>query len=126
LLAFAIVNVILIPPYVNIICYDLATFFALPSQFEISGCYAGEWVRGFAIITTRPNELCAELHDRMPVVLGPAAWPVWLGEEPTELSELKALLAPYPTEEMTCWPVSVRVGNVKNNDPSLIEPIAAE
>jgi hypothetical protein len=36
----------------------------------------------------------------------------------------KALLAPYPAEEMTCWPVSPRVGNVKNNHPSLIEPIA--
>jgi putative SOS response-associated peptidase YedK len=34
------------------------------------------------------------------------------------------LLAPYPAEGMTCWPVSARVGNVKNNDPSLIEPIA--
>jgi putative SOS response-associated peptidase YedK len=33
------------------------------------------------------------------------------------------LLAPYPSEEMTCWPVSPRVGNVKNNDPSLIERI---
>jgi putative SOS response-associated peptidase YedK len=30
----------------------------------------------------------------------------------------------FPVEEMTCWPVSPRVGNVKNNDPSLIEPIA--
>jgi putative SOS response-associated peptidase YedK len=30
----------------------------------------------------------------------------------------------YPAEEMTCWPVSARVGNVKNNDPSLIEPVA--
>jgi hypothetical protein len=33
-------------------------------------------------------------------------------------------LAPYPSDEMICWPVSARVGNVKNNDPSLIEPIA--
>jgi hypothetical protein len=33
--------------------------------------------------------------------------------------------APYPSEQMTCWPVSTRVGNVKNNDPSLIGPIAA-
>jgi len=40
--------------------------------------------------------------------------------------QLKALLAPYPSVAMTCWPVSARVGNVKNNDPSLIEPIAAE
>jgi putative SOS response-associated peptidase YedK len=34
-------------------------------------------------------------------------------------------LRPYPAEDMTCWPVSACVGNVRNNDPSLIEPIAA-
>jgi len=33
------------------------------------------------------------------------------------------MLAPYPSKEMTCWPVSTRVGNVKNNDPSLIQPV---
>jgi putative SOS response-associated peptidase YedK len=86
---------------------------------------AGEWVRSFAIITTAPNELSAESHDRMPVVLAPDAWPAWLGEEPADPSELKVLFAPYPSEAMTCWPVSPRVGNVKNNDPSLIEPLAA-
>ena len=61
----------------------------------------------------------------MSVVLKPEAGPVWLGEESAEPAELKALLAPFPTEEMTCWPVSTRVGNVKNDDTSLIEPIAA-
>jgi putative SOS response-associated peptidase YedK len=83
---------------------------------------AGEWVRSFAIITTTPNELCAELHNRMPVVLKPEAWPVWLGEDPADASSLKALLGPLPSDEMTCWPVSARVGNVKNNDPHLVEP----
>jgi putative SOS response-associated peptidase YedK len=48
---------------------------------------------------------------------------IWLGEELAETLQLKAIRAPYPSEEMTCWPVSPRVGNVKNNDPSLIEPI---
>jgi putative SOS response-associated peptidase YedK len=38
-------------------------------------------------------------------------------------AQLKALPAPYPSEGMICWPVSARVGNVKNNDPSLVEPI---
>ena len=85
---------------------------------------AGERIRSFAIITSEPNELCAELHNRMPVVLKPETWPVWLGEQPADVPQLKALLAPCPSDEMICWPVSIRVGNVKNNDPSLIEPIA--
>jgi putative SOS response-associated peptidase YedK len=52
-------------------------------------------------------------------------WPLWHGEQPADLPRLKALLAPYPSDEMSCWPLSTRVGNVKNNDPSLIEPIVA-
>ena len=61
----------------------------------------------------------------MPVVLGPETWPAWLGEEPADARQLKAMLAPYPPEGMICWPVSRRVGNVKNNDPTLIELISA-
>jgi putative SOS response-associated peptidase YedK len=56
--------------------------------------FPGEWVRSFAIITTQPNELCAELHNRMPVVLKPKVWPLWLGEQPAELAKVKALRAP--------------------------------
>jgi len=51
-------------------------------------------------------------------------WPVWL--RTADGTQPKALLAPCPAEEMTFWPVSPRVGNVKNNDPSLVEPIAAQ
>ena len=98
---------------------------ALAGLWENWQSPAGEWVRSFAIITTTPNELCAEIHNRMPVILKPEAWAVWLGEEPAEEPQLKALLAPYPSDEMICWPVSARVGNVKNNDSSLIEPVAA-
>ena len=109
--------------------YAIALFdrrlMALAGLWENWRSPAGEWVRSFAIITTTPNELCAELHNRMPVVLKPETWTVWLGEERADASALKAVLASLPSEEMTCWPVSARVGNVKNNDPSLIEPIAA-
>src|ERR1700720_299004 len=97
---------------------------ALAGLWENWHSPAREWVRSFAIITTTPNELCAELHNRMPVVLSPDVWSEWLGEEPADPARLKALLAPYPAEEMACWPVSTRVGNVKNNNPSLIEPVA--
>jgi len=59
----------------------------------------------------------------MPVVLGAETWQAWLGEQPASARQLKGILASYPSEEMTSWLVSTRVGNVKNSDPSRIEPI---
>jgi putative SOS response-associated peptidase YedK len=96
---------------------------ALAGLWENWRSPAGERIRRFAIVTTPPNELCAELHNRTPAVLRPDVWPLWLGEQPTELAQVKALLTPYPSDGMIAWPVSPRVGNVKNNDPSLIEPV---
>ena len=58
---------------------------ALAGVWENWKSSADEWVRSFAIVTTEPNELCAELHNRMPVVLAPETWPTWLGEEPTQI-----------------------------------------
>jgi putative SOS response-associated peptidase YedK len=87
---------------------------------------AGERVRSFTIVTTTPNKLCAELHNRMPVILKPADWPAWLGETPADVPQLKAMLAPCAGDDMICWPVSAHVGNVKNNDPSLIEPLTVD
>src|SRR5262250_2127610 len=96
---------------------------ALAGLWENWRSPAGEWVRSFAIVTTEPNALCAELHNPMPAVLGHETWPVWLGEEPADARQLTPILAPDPSEEMTCWHVSMRMRNVKNNDPSLVEPI---
>jgi len=84
----------------------------------------GEWLRSFTIVTTTPNELCGELHNRMPVILPSDTWSAWLGEESMEPDQLKSLLVPY-AGVMKCWPVSARIGNVKNNDASLIEPVEA-
>jgi putative SOS response-associated peptidase YedK len=86
---------------------------------------AEETVLSATIITCAPNARLAELHNRMPVILLAATWAQWLGEEPATVDELKAVLKPCPDDELSMWPVSKAVGNVKNNDPSLIEPIAA-
>jgi putative SOS response-associated peptidase YedK len=95
---------------------------ALAGLWETWRSPTGERVRSFAIVTTSPNRLLAELHDRMPVILAPEDWPTWLGEAPADPEQLKALLAPYPADDMLVWPVDRRVGNVKNKDPWLIEP----
>jgi putative SOS response-associated peptidase YedK len=97
---------------------------ALAGLWETWRSPAQETVRSFTIITTTPNELCAQVHNRMPVILPPETWSEWLGEDAAEETNLKTLLSPYPAGLMTLWPVDKRVGNVKNNDASLIEPIS--
>ncbi len=82
-----------------------------------------ETIRSFTIVTTTANALCADLHNRMPVILATDTWSTWLGENPAEPDQLKSMLVPY-TEAMVAWPVSQRVGNVKNNDASLIAPVS--
>jgi putative SOS response-associated peptidase YedK len=75
------------------------------------------------IITVPANDLVQPLHDRMPAILAPEHWDKWLGEELQIPDQLKALLKPFPSDRMACWPVSKSVGNVANDEPSLIEPL---
>lgn len=78
----------------------------------------GEWVRSFTMITTEPNELCATIHDRMPVIIEPADYDCWLGSE----TDPGDLLRSYPAEKMEAWAVSTRVNLPGNNDASLLFP----
>jgi putative SOS response-associated peptidase YedK len=85
----------------------------------------GQPLRSCTIITCAPNTLLAPLHDRMPVILGAEDWPQWLGEEPAKRDALLALLKPFPAERMTLWKVANAVGNVRNENAQLIEPLKA-
>jgi putative SOS response-associated peptidase YedK len=81
----------------------------------------GEWLRTCSIITGDPNELIAQVHTRMPVILPEEHHAKWLGE--AEEGDLKELLKPFPAERMTMWPISSRVNSPENNDEALLEPI---
>ena len=80
----------------------------------------GTVTRSFAIITTAANADVAELHDRMPVILEPADWPVWLGEVEGDPG---SLLHSPPAGTLRVWRVDRRVNSPKNNGPELLEPI---
>jgi putative SOS response-associated peptidase YedK len=92
--------------------------------------FAGLWERWqpsdgaaletFTILTTDPNELMEPIHNRMPVILEPGDYARWL--EPGDPARPPVdLLRPFPAGKMLAWPVSQRVGNVRNNDPQLLE-----
>ncbi|MDW3647497.1 MAG: SOS response-associated peptidase [Bacteroidia bacterium] len=83
----------------------------------------GEELRTFTIITTEPNELMEDIHDRMPVILPPAQRDTWMDakKDPKDLLEL---LRPLPAEYMKAYPVGNSVGNVRNDHAQLIEPFS--
>jgi len=74
------------------------------------------------IVTTRPNELVADIHDRMPVVLSAGQWDRWLDREFTDADALQAMLTPS-SEAMAAHPVSTLVNSVRNNLPDCIVPL---
>jgi len=86
----------------------------------------GSIVRSFTIVTGLPNPLTRPIHERMPVILPKAAWPLWLGDAEASPDELLALLSPYPAELMRAYPVGPAVGNVKNDEPGLLDPVAGK
>jgi putative SOS response-associated peptidase YedK len=79
----------------------------------------GAIIRSFAIVTTTANDTLRPIHERMPVVLEPPDWPLWLGETPGSAA---ALIRPSAAAFKT-WAVSARVNAVRNDDAQLLEPV---
>jgi len=80
---------------------------------------SGEWTRTFAIITTDANEMVAEIHDRMPLIIALRDYERWLSDEP----DPHDLMRVFQAEPMRMWPISTRVNKAENDDPSIVEPI---
>jgi putative SOS response-associated peptidase YedK len=83
----------------------------------------GEVVTTCVIVTCSPNELLAELHDRMPVVLDPKDYDAWLDSGDVRGA---ALLRPCPAEWLEAVPVSTRVNSPAYGDEALVEPEGEE
>jgi putative SOS response-associated peptidase YedK len=87
---------------------------------------AEEAILSCTIITTSPNELMTQIHNRMPVILPPETYQQWLDPAERRPEELNGLLKPYPAELMMAYPVSKLVNNPKNDSSELIEPVAGQ
>jgi putative SOS response-associated peptidase YedK len=76
-------------------------------------------VESFCIITVEPNELCATIHDRMPLILREDDFAKWL-DPSTGAAELSATLKPYAASEMECFPVSKLVNTPANESATCV------
>jgi putative SOS response-associated peptidase YedK len=86
----------------------------------------GQWIRSCSILTTTPNALLTDIHDRMPVILSPDDYDLWLDPGFSSVADLTALLKPYDAREMTRFPVSTKVNSVANEDETVCAPIPDE
>jgi putative SOS response-associated peptidase YedK len=80
------------------------------------------WRTTFTIVTAAAEEGLDRLHDRMPFVLPPDRWARWLDPAVTDPDEVRELLQPVAPGRFEAYPVSRRVGDVRNTGPSLLDP----
>ena len=97
--------------------------FAFAGLWDIWHSDDGSEIRTFTIITTEPNTLIMEIHNRMPVILPQNTYGDWLKEGENEPDLLKSFLRPYPSEEMEAFPVSSHVTSPQNDPPDCIIPV---
>ena len=84
----------------------------------------GEAIESCTILTTTSNKLIESLHDRMPVILHPQEYDIWLDREMTDPEKLNPLYKPYPAERMEMYPVRDLVNSQRNDTPDLIKPVS--
>jgi putative SOS response-associated peptidase YedK len=84
----------------------------------------GGVIESCTLLTTRPNALLQPLHNRMPVILHPHDYTLWLSPETQDVDALHRLLNPYPSGEMDAYPVSRYVNSPQNEGPECILPLA--
>ena len=95
--------------------------------------FAGLWerwegseepVESCTLITTEANGMVGQVHDRMPVILGPESFDRWLDPNEQRAEVLQAMLVPLPDDWLTTHPVSKLVNNPRNENPRCIEPVS--
>jgi putative SOS response-associated peptidase YedK len=83
----------------------------------------GQWIKTCSILTTTPNAVTSAIHDRMPVILHPDAYDLWLDPGMQNVAAISELLKPLEASLMRCYPISTRINHVANDDEDCSRPV---
>ncbi len=97
--------------------------FGMAGLWEIWQQPDGGELRTCSILTTDANGFAQQFHHRMPVILSPDDYNLWLSPKEEPLAVLQALMKPYPGDEFRAYPVSKAVNKPVNDYASLLEPV---
>ena len=84
---------------------------------------SGNWIKTCSILTTTPNAVTSPVHDRMPVILDPDGYDLWLDPGLTNVAAASELLKPYDARLMRCYPAGNRVNSTANDDEECSRPV---
>jgi len=87
---------------------------------------SGDMIETCSILTTTPNAVTSPVHDRMPVILDPDSYDLWLDPGMTNVAAASDLLKPFDARLMRCFPVSNRINRVANDDEECSRPVEFE
>jgi putative SOS response-associated peptidase YedK len=105
---------------------ELFAFAGIWDRWRDSGGHALETC---SILTTTPNSVTSAVHDRMPVILDPDTYDLWLDPGMKDVGAASELLRPYDARLMRCYPVSTRINHVANDDAECsrsVEPVETQ
>ncbi len=100
---------------------DVFAFAGLWERWE--GGKNGPPIESCTIIVTAANDQLRPIHDRMPVIVRPGDYEIWLDTSQSDASRLEEILQPYPGEAMVAYPVSTHVNRPANDDAQCIESV---
>lgn len=80
-------------------------------------------MKSCSILTTAPNAVTSPVHDRMPVILDPDTYDLWLDPGLQDVRVVTEMLKPYDAQAMRGYPVSSRVNHVANDDEGCSMPV---
>jgi putative SOS response-associated peptidase YedK len=106
-------------------CFEVnnGELFAFAGLWERWKNPAGEWIKSCTIATTTPNTVTGAIHDRMPVILNPESYDLWLDPGMHDTTMLADFLRPFDTQQMRRYPVNPKLNNVKNDNAESAAPI---
>jgi putative SOS response-associated peptidase YedK len=97
--------------------------FAFAGLWESWKSPGGELIESCTILTTDANELIQPIHDRMPAILSPGHYELWIDPDTKTAESLKQVLKPFPSEAMIMFPVSGKVNKASYDDADCVEPL---
>ena len=103
------------------IAFEGRALFAMAGLWERWQGPEGTPVSSCTIVTTAANTAVRGVHDRMPAILGPADYALWLDPSKRDPDELAPLLRPWDATELALTPVGSRVNDTRCDDPGLVE-----